>query len=239
MVRAGWIFAEASHWGNTMKNRMLGLVASGVLAALSGVAQADVNLYANDFESPSVDGWAYGFSGPTVIHREVNATLGKFNGRYSSSDAIGLSVANPLSSLPDGVTQRVTLTFDLYIIDSWDGDYPGHGPDHFIVRLNGSEIFNEAFSNQNSSQTFRAPDMRFDMGWNGAPDAVYRDVAVTVDVLPGQNLNYVFTSTPLTGYWDESWGLDNVRVSYTTVPTPGVAGVAVAALGLGGRRRRR
>lgn len=221
-----------------MKKRMFGVAACGALAVMTGVANADVNLYSNDFES-TLPGWAAGFSGPAVLHREENQYMGRFNGKYSSTDAVSLFVANPVMSLPSGVTQRVTLTFDLYVIDSWDGDYPGHGPDHFIVRLNGGEIFNEAFSNQNDSQTFRAPDARFDMGWNAAPDAIYRDVSITVDALPGQNLNYVFTSTPLTGYWDESWGIDNVRVSYTTVPAPGVTGVAAAGLGLAMRRRRR
>jgi hypothetical protein len=221
-----------------MKTRMLALAACGAMGLVGGLASAQVQLYSNNFES-TLPGWDYGFSGPTVLHREENQYMGRFNGRYSATDAIGLFVANPVTSLASGVTQRVTLTFDLYIIDSWDGDYPGYGPDHFIVRLNGSEIFNEAFSNQNDSQTFRAPDVRFNMGWNGAPDAIYRDVSITVNATPGQNFNYVFTSTPLTGYWDESWGIDNVRVSYDLVPAPGVAGVMVAGLGLAGRRRRR
>lgn len=219
-----------------MKTRFLSVIACGTLAILSGAASADVNLYSNNFES-TLPGWSYGFSGPTTLHREENQYTGRFNGKYSSTDAITLYVENPLTSLPSGVTQRVTLKFDLYIIDSWDGDYPGYGPDHFIVRLNSNEIFNEAFSNQNDSQTFRAPDERFNMGWNGAPDAIYRDITLVTDIAPGTNMSYVFTSTPLTGYWDESWGIDNVSVSYTTVPTPGVASAALAGLGLAGRRR--
>lgn len=226
-------------WGTTsMKTRLPGLVALTALSLLAGAAHADVNLYSNDFES-TLPGWASGFSGPTTLHREENQYTGRFNGKYSSTDAVTLFVANPVNTLPLGVTQRVTLKFDLYIIDSWDGDLAGYGPDHFIVRLNNNEVFNEAFSNQNDSQTFRAPDERFNMGWNGAPDAIYRDITVVTDIAPGTNMSYVFTSTPLTGYWDESWGIDNVRVSYTTVPTPGVATTALAGLGLAARRRRR
>ncbi len=135
---------------------------------------------------------------------------------------------------------QYTLTFDLYIIDSWDGNYRIHGPDTFEVLANGQSIFYETFANQHEYQTFRDPDIgRMHMGYNqSAKDSIYRAITIpfTIDEQDPQ-LRLSFHAIGLQGIQDESWGIDNVSVAYEVVPAP--SSLALLALaGLAPRRRR-
>jgi len=69
---------------------------------------------------------------------------GRFNNTNQTLDLTGLSA---------GETYR--LTFDLYILGSWDGLSATNGPDFLDVVVDGQRLFHEAFSNQvGSGQTF-------------------------------------------------------------------------------------
>lgn len=141
----------------------------------------------------------------------------------------------------DGNTVRYTLLFDLYIIDSWDGDDSGFGRDEFGVSLNSDPIFRESFANQHTGQSFREPDLgRWQMGFNHTrPDSIYRNIELTFTLEPDERtIDIDFTGYGLQTLGDESWGIDNVRVLAQVVPAPGsLALMSLAGLGLARRRR--
>lgn len=133
----------------------------------------------------------------------------------------------------------VTLKFDLYIIDSWDGDDTAYGPDRFMVEVNGKNLFDNTFANQHTYQSYRQPDVGpTHLGFSSASkDSIYRNITITFDPGAAQYLTFDFRDTANQGVGDESWGIDNVQVSYTTVPAPGSAAL-LGLLGLTARRRR-
>ncbi|MFG0327032.1 MAG: PEP-CTERM sorting domain-containing protein [Phycisphaerales bacterium JB037] len=141
----------------------------------------------------------------------------------------------------DGNTVRYSLLFDLYIIDSWDGDDSGFGRDEFGVAVNGNPLFRESFANQHTGQSFREPDLgRWHMGFNNArPDSIYRNIELGFTVEAAERtLRIDFTGYGLQTLSDESWGIDNVRVYAEVVPAPGsLAVMSLAGLGLARRRR--
>jgi hypothetical protein len=214
---------------------MRAALAAGVCGLLSpGVARADV-IYQSDFET--------GSPGPmwSSLQRIDQApAFTRFLGRYSEDEGVALNFAPPVSGLQPGQYFRYTATFDLYIIDSWDGDDTVNGPDRFIVSENTHILFNETFANQHPYQSFRPPDVGpAHMGFNpNYKDSIYRGISVTFTGQPTEQIKLKFKGEVMQGMNDESWGIDNVLVTYQIVPAPGSA----ALLGLGGllmlRRRR-
>ena len=66
-----------------------------------------------------------------------------------------------------------------------------------------------------------------------------RRLAIDFTVPDNQDIKLEFRGTALQGLTDESWGMDNVQVSYKVVPAPGAMGLAGlgGALLLGRRKR--
>lgn len=135
-----------------------------------------------------------------------------------------------------------TLRFDLYVIDSWDGGETSFGVDKFLVRANGAMIFDHSFTNQTGNRQtvpFGPTVAGRDLGFNGQFfDSIYRDVTVTFRLPTNQPLSLLFTDTLNQPLNDESWGIDNVRVSYSVVPSPGAAMAGLVAGAMATRRRR-
>jgi hypothetical protein len=129
---------------------------------------------------------------------------------------------------------QVTVSFDLYVLKSWDGNSERYGPDRFTVRVaDGPVLLDTTFSNNpkvqedGSYQNYPAPN---GAGARNAPQTG----AISTGTLGYNNffkdsiypLNFTFphTQSALTlefasslfegkGTADESWGLDNVVVS--------------------------
>ena len=78
----------------------------------------------------------------------------QFSGRFSSFNNPAQTLS--LSGLTAG--QSYTLSFDLYVLDSWDGTNPSGGPDQFEVSADGTLLMRDAFSNASLSnvQTYNA-----------------------------------------------------------------------------------
>jgi hypothetical protein len=135
-----------------------------------------------------------------------------------------------------------TLRFDLYVIDSWDGGETSFGVDKFLVRANGAMIFDHSFANQTGNRQtvpFGPTVSGSNLGFNGQFfDSIYRDVTVTFRLPTNQPLSLLFTDTLNQPLNDESWGIDNVRVSYSVVPAPGAAMAGLVAGAMATRRRR-
>jgi len=221
-------------------------------SALAGHAAAGTVLFSDTFESTSrKPQW----SSNTTINLEAENKLSWFSGRYSGNTAVTLTL-KAAAAPPPGLTDSsngggsggggsakhnlYTVMFDFYCIDSWDGNDPAHGPDRFSVQANTTTIFSETFGNVYGPQTMRRPDIGpVSMVFNTAyPDSVYRQVTAQFQVPDSANFTLKFGAAGLTGLNDESWGIDNVVVSYEVVPAPG----SLALLGAGAmllRRRRR
>lgn len=227
------------------------LAAAALLAvAVAGSAASADTVYFNDFEAESAGAeWtSYALQSTPV---ESRTFLGQFG-----NENVGLQ----LTDLPEHEALR--LSFDLYIIGSWDGNtLPG--PDEWGVRLaNGLPLLHTTFcvSSPNSGRTQNFPewvgggshpqrtgaDESNTLGYWWSNDA--RPVPVQTDavwhlsiVFPhvGNDVDFEFFARGLQPLEDEAWGLDNVRVEASVIPAPGAMSLGLGALGFAARRRRR
>jgi hypothetical protein len=138
-------------------------------------------------------------------------------------------------SLKDlGPHSLIVVSFDLYVLKSWDGNSRRYGPDRFLVRVGGGPVLlDTTFSNN--------PKVREDGSYQRYPSSGGKAVsnppqtgAVSIGTLGYNNffkdsvyhLSFEFPHTRSTltlefgsslfegkGTADESWGLDNVVVS--------------------------
>ncbi|MBD2138145.1 hypothetical protein H6F32_11215 [Anabaena sp. FACHB-1237] len=91
--------------------------------------------YSNDFESDSVTGWSRSTRSTTP------AGSRNFLGEFSN-DTVSLELNDV------ALNGSVTVEFDLFIINSWDGTSAGVGPDKFTVNTSGGQtLLNTTFDN--------------------------------------------------------------------------------------------
>ena len=140
-------------------------------------------------------------------------------------------------SVPAGMTS-VTISFDLYVIGTWDGaGYQGFGGDWWQIEVskNGEarqNVFHTSFSNQ-STKPQHFPKQVTDgtspadkgalmvnalgypkaAGKFDAGDAIYRLTYTVSNPGAGPLVFYFHSTTPMQDLNDESWGIDNVSVS--------------------------
>lgn len=230
----------------TFSDRYKGVVFLLTLGTLGGLAphQAIAALiYSNDFSVGAGSEW----SNPTT----AVANGEHFLGASASGFGNGSNILT-LSGLP--AHTDVTVNFDLYIIQTWDGNGPqGGGPDNWQLTANGVNLLFTNFANYTQGNTQTYPNQLTPFGSGGAfaprtdafdnghlgfgtgdgGDATYRFTITYADTSP--NIAFAFTSFQNQAPGDEGWGLDNVRVSVTsttTVPEP--ASVTLLAVGLAG-----
>ena len=107
------------------------------------VRQNGVIVFQDNFEGGAKSNW----SDPTT-DGSLPGIFSQFSGRFS-----GASQKLTLTGLTAG--QPLTISYDLYAIDSLDGTYtanPAAGPDYLTVLADGTRIFHEAFVNYNGAQ---------------------------------------------------------------------------------------
>lgn len=154
-----------------------------------------------------------------------------------------------LTGLP--VHTAISLSFDLAIIASWDGNTGGlAAPDYFNVRVDDQLVFSETFDQSNlNDQT--APTSNLitwgtDLGYGGWLDSAYHmgDPVTGLNNIPhsGNTLKVEFYASGRGwqgGNGDEWFGIDNVTVS--TIPEPKAAGLvtAVTLIAMASRWRQR
>lgn len=209
-----------------------------LLASFSSAADASV-FYSTSFQgSADLPEWSSNQNYSTADN------FTRFLGRYTNS-TVTLTVpqpARPNGDVPGpGGTTQLLLQFHLYIIDSWDGNEPTNGLDHFGIRINGATVFDETFANQHNWQSYnRNPDvgrahLGFDARW---VDSIYY-MSIPFDTT-GPTLSVQFYAWGLLGaVADESWGIDNVQLSVVPVPAPGAAGLGLLGSSAMLIRRRR
>ncbi len=175
-------------------------------------SQCFAEVYRNDFEGVVGSEWS-------LITTEVSQNGSrKFLGRFGSNEKTTLSLAN----LPSHT--KVTVSFDLYILASWDGNGPNE-PDLWELSVkDGPVLLHTSFSNHlGKRQAFPDnhpagdnPAMTWAAETNAlsAWDSVYHPSYTFNHSSDAVALN--FSSGPLQSLNDESWGLDNVKVEIIT-----------------------
>ena len=204
-----------------------------LLAALSTGASATETIYSNNFSSN-----ANNFSDQTLSTspNDVNI-LGQLGNETEALTLYGVP------------TGTVTLNFDLYIINTMDGNGPaGGGPDPWLLTEDGNTLLDTTFANYpsdtqsftsstaGSGNTFtgdpstspnNAPGtgasatntLGYTGGAGGLNDSTY-DLSYTFDNT-SPDLTIDFIGEQNQGIGDESWGLGNVTVLDSTDESPG------------------
>ena len=137
---------------------------------------------------------------------------------------------------------RVVVSFDLYVLKSWDGNSPGYGPDRFVTRVaSGPVLLDTTFSNNpkvredGSDQGYPGPlpDGRHNspraravatgtLGYHDFfKEGVYHLTFEFPHAEPSLKLEFASSLFEGKGTEDESWGLDNVAVSADVPPSAG------------------
>ncbi len=241
---------------------VLCLLAGGILTYAAAAHASTV--YFNDFQSTVGSEWSSNSiaSAPNPDYNGTRLFLGEFG-----NNTVTLSLGN----LPTHTA--LELSFQLYLIRSWDGNdttvINGQplGPDNWFVNMSGGPtLLNATFSNGNpAGQSYGGANSSYGpggpctpyapsstpgvyapmtgaaecyslgytfydaiRGTNEAMDSVY-DLSFTIPH-SGNTVAFNFGAAGLQSLSDESWGLDNVRVS--TVPVPGAFGLFAAGMSL-------
>ena len=172
-------------------------------------------VYSNDFNASTGPEWS-SQTRTTTTGDDLDPAE-TYLGRFSNSN-----VTLTLTGLPEH--SIVTVEWDLFIIDSWDGGVGSFGPDRFGFHVAGQAgpEFEHTFPRDGAASDIpRDPDVTGEFGpistWQ---DRLYRDLTHAFKHT-GDTLEIVFFGSGLQGVNDESWGLDNIRVLVDD--TPGVA----------------
>jgi hypothetical protein len=212
--------------GERMMNSKRGMVVVGVVAvvlALSAdlrVAEADDDaklVYFNAFWRDADPEWSN-------TSRDKTPSGNRFLGQFGN-ETVSLTVDLRRCGKDDASTSTIRVSFDLYIIGSWDGTTGSPAPDIWELRVaGGPTLCRTTFLTQGDAKqaypgTFGADPEPLNPANEGADevgtlgyalDAVYR-LEYTFEHT-GDDLELHFTGTGLQDILDESWGLDNVRV---------------------------
>jgi NIPSNAP len=120
----------------------------------------------------------------------------------------------------------VRISFDLYVLKSWDGDSPQYGPDRLKITVDGHTLFDNSLSNnfkverQGSSQDYpragsapqTAAKSANTLGYDFFGDAIYRFKFTSPHRENSLVLEFASDLFEGKGTNDESWGLDNMTV---------------------------
>lgn len=212
-----------------MKNILISCLKISALFTLFIARSQAAIVYSTGFEGGLDSAWSSGSSLST------DSVLGNYNGNYSLSNGTTLT----LTGLPSHT--QLSLSFDLYLFSSWDGENLTWGKDYFS--LSGDVVGAWTFTNhQPQGQSYP-----------GTPDEIYGTGVSATHVYRGLDptgfgnqflINHTGNSFSVTfggptTQADEWWGIDNVSVAVSTVPLPGAvwllgSGIAVL-LGMGNR----
>jgi hypothetical protein len=230
------------------------LVIAAILALSAGfsggVLSAPIPVFSTDFNGSLPPEISPGTATLTGVqgYAGLGPSGNQFGGNFLRSET-GNTVTLTLNSLPTHDT--ISLAFLFAAIDSLDGTGTFPSGDFFKIVFDGTTLFSESFANALSSQiqSYVPPAgvelaRRVDLGFSG-PGSFFTDSAYNFGADP-RFANFAHTnSSAVIDFFifgpgnqsldDESWAMDNLRVSVTTqaqaVPEPGSLALLVAGLG--------
>ena len=171
---------------------------------------APVEVFFDDFNETPSNAWS------TQLTSIAPAGARQFLGRFGN-DTVSLSLTD---LQPHG---SIVVELDLFIINSWDG-VEAAGPDIWSLVADGDTVMQTTFSvvfQQNYPDEFGGPTHPPHTGAEEVDTLGFRDFFGTGDVYritrtfphAGDSLKLDFSGDGLQSLDDESWGLENVRVS--------------------------
>ena len=250
-----------------MKRSILKVLMVVAVLALGAVfslpaAQASVVYGLDTFTSATIDS---GWSASTGIPVQTTAPLTPWE-QFLGTDSLNGISSNTLTLGLTGLPSHTGLKveFDLYIIRSWDGNNISldgstpRGPDGWKFAVDAqTPLVDTTFSNVTQTGYNQSYSLTNLVGWgdyapqtgaSGVNTLTYADYFGTNAVYHFEfniphtlgSVSLAFTGSPTQSITDESWGLDNVKV--TAVPLPPTALLLGSGLlglvGLGWRRRK-
>ena len=142
------------------------------------------------------------------------------------------TISLTLTNLPPHSALKVS--FDLYILKSWDGNSPRYGPDRWSLSVAGGPVLlattfsnNHKVSTEGSDQDYPRPksppragaSFTNTLGCKFFGDSIYPLEFTFAHNGSGLTLNFNSSLFEGKGIADESWGLDNVRITTASVPS--------------------
>lgn len=207
-------------------------------AAMATAGAHAADLFVQDFETDTAGVSGAGFVSGTGGYGALGYGSLMFRNAEFGNPAASTSISFDAASAADAGT----LDFDLAVIDSWDGDSSRGGccnTDLFTVTLDGQRVFQADFNNTWSfvpgfdgadTQIFprdgrmlAGPVANLAGEWNGDSgyDAAYRLSVALGPLAAGTHTLEFFAGGPgWQGGEDESFAIDNLRVTATPVPLP-------------------
>jgi PKD repeat protein len=179
--------------------------------------------YSNNFSSSIGNSWTFPAITPTNVPSIQNYNGDSILG-YLSNQQAKLN----LTSLPSH--DSITVDFDLYIHDTWDGNSAVSGPDMFRVILDNDTTLNTTFSNETWNSTSQSYPNNFHASNASYTGSLTRTLPTACNFGGGSlsakyhitktiahaatSLEMILEASGLENVCNESWSIDNVTVQY-------------------------
>ena len=221
-----------------MKDIKTKIAASLLLTFSLGAANATA-LYSNDFDGNVATASGVSVTGFTNGSLSAATTFGDWTGSYFENTRSSSAVRSELTLTGLDAHTSIDIDFVLGFLESWDSRDGGCcAPDNLDFYIDGTKVASLTSNNALGTIEDYAGGTELQDGVQANSNSFFSDTLV--DMSTASFLNFAHTSSTLVfgiqasgdgwqGGSDEGWGIDDLAITYTTVPEPS----SIALLGLG------